>query len=382
MLERGIPHIVIDLGGKNWRPTGSVPALSRLCDYVRILTRFALAAATRPGTVYLTVAQSAPGFLRDCVMIWLARLFGHRVVIHLHGGNYDGFYAAQPRWLRALIRVTLRRTARILVLGERLRKMFDFDPRLRSRVHVVPNGLPVEYVPSSASKKLPTRAEGGPIRVLFLSNLIESKGYLELLTALYELHERFGIRNVECDFCGTFLVSPGEDEQVTSAEQARALFEQRVDELGLMEQVTLRGSVAGEEKERVLRRAHFFVLSTRYRNEGQPVSIIEAMAHGNVVISTDFRAIPDMVRDGVTGRLVPVGDPSAIAEAIHELVREPSRYEEMSRAAREHFRRNFTRQAHLDRLLGFLTGPVEPASGAAPAAAGAAPPGHASVRGV
>ena len=62
--------------------------------------------------------------------MFLAALIGLRVVVHLKGGNYDNFYASQPRWLRLLMRDTLRSVTPIIVLGPTLRSMFDFDPSL------------------------------------------------------------------------------------------------------------------------------------------------------------------------------------------------------------------------------------------------------------
>src|SRR6185295_12579955 len=111
---------------------------------------------------------------------------------------------------------------------------------------------------------------------------------------------------------------------------------------------------SGDAKRRALEEAHLFLLPTRYSNEGQPVSIIEAMAHGCVVVSTDYRAIPDLVDDGVTGVLVPYGAPGAIADAVEALVRDPGRYAEMSRAAIARFRARFTRRGHLDTILPHL----------------------------
>jgi len=114
------------------------------------------------------------------------------------------------------------------------------------------------------------------------------------------------------------------------------------------------GSVAGMAKSDELRQAHFFVLPTSYDNEGQPVSIIEAMAYGNVVISTDYRAIPDLVVDGVTGLLVPYGHPAAIAQAIADLVADPRQYQDMSQGAIERYQQRFTWEAYWARIMALL----------------------------
>jgi glycosyltransferase involved in cell wall biosynthesis len=371
VARTGVPHVVVDLAhGEAAGEKMGVLTRHRVADYASILRRFFAAAAGPRGTVYLTIAQSRSGFMRDWVMIRYARLFGHRVVLHLKGGNYDNFYAAQPAWVRALVRWTLRSADRVLVLGERLRAMFDFEPAVAGRIHVVPNGLPDERERAGVAKTLPAPGEG-PVRLLFLSNLVESKGWLDVLEALRLLRDRLGER-VRCDFHGRFLTYAPDDVRVTSEEQARELFERFVAEHGLERVARYRGVAAGEEKRRALEEAHLFVLPTRYANEGQPVSIIEAMAYGNVVISTDYRAIPDMVDDGVTGVLVPWAAPAAIADAVEALVRDPARFAEMSRAALTRFRARFTRRGHLDTLLPHLLEGVVPAPG--PAAGHGAPP--------
>src|SRR3954449_6603980 len=99
------------------------------------------------------------------------------------------------------------------------------------------------------------------------------------------------------------------------------------------------------------------------------------MAAGNVVVSTDYRAIPDLVDDGVTGVLVPYGAPAALAGAVEALVRDPARYARMSRAAVERYRARFTRSGHLATLLPHLLQGPAPAPGAAAAeVARGAPP--------
>ncbi|HET7459706.1 MAG TPA: glycosyltransferase family 4 protein [Longimicrobium sp.] len=355
LRECGVPHRVVDIAPR----AAETSTPRRALQYAAILARFARAVAAPRGTVYLTLAQSRRGFARDLAMIRLARLFGHRVVAHLHGGNYDGFYAAQPPALRRLIGATLRRCERILVLGEGLRAMFGFDRRVAARVHVVPNGLPVP-APAARQQRLPAPGEG-PVRLVLLSNLIESKGWLDVLDALALLRGRFGPGRVRCDFYGEFMANPADDRRVRGATHARELFGRVVAERGLGADVAWHGTVRGEAKWRALAGAHLFVLPTGYSNEGQPVSIIEAMAYGAVVVSTRYRAIPDLVQDGVTGTLVPYGDPAALAAAVAELVENPARWAAMSRAAQDRFAARFTREAHLAALLPHLLRPGEAA---------------------
>ena len=61
------------------------------------------------------------------------------------------------------------------------------------------------------------------------------------------------------------------------------------------------------------------------RNEGSPVSLIEAMAAGRPVVATRIGGVPDLVEDGVNGYLVEPGQPAAIAEALLALLEDPGR---------------------------------------------------------
>lgn len=104
----------------------------------------------------------------------------------------------------------------------------------------------------------------------------------------------------------------------------------------------------------MLREAHFIVLPTNYDMEAQPVSIMEGMAFGCVPIATNYRAIPDLIQDGVTGRLVRYNDPREIAGAIAEFAGDPVRFRRMSAAAQEFCLRNFTISNHVRRMLDVL----------------------------
>ncbi|MEA3280610.1 MAG: glycosyltransferase family 4 protein [Thermodesulfobacteriota bacterium] len=356
MLVEGIrkhhlPYAVVDLSGKR-KSYGGAASWARALEYIKILFDYFYKSILGKKTIYITIAQSRHGFLRDFVIIWLAYLKGHRIVCHLKGGNYDNFYEAQPKWLRWLIRKTLLRTDSLLVLGQRLRDMYNFEPKLKNRIQVVPNGLPFHLNKLEMPKTLPEN-KSEPIRLLYLSNLIESKGYLDLLEAVRILVKEYEI-SIECRFCGLFLANKPDDVLVHDAVHGQKLFEDFVTTNNLEKNVTYCGVVSGEEKNNELRNAHFFVLPTNYDNEGQPVSIIEAMAFGNVVISTDYRAIPDMVVHGKTGFLVPYGQPKVIARVIADSIGDHEMYRKMSKAALEHFQKHFTREAHLSRIIPIL----------------------------
>ena len=73
---------------------------------------------------------------------------------------------------------------------------------------------------------------------------------------------------------------------------------------GLEANITYHGIVTGETKNNLLRMSHIFILLTRYPNEGQPISILEAMGNAMLVITTNHAGIPDIVENGKNGLVV------------------------------------------------------------------------------
>lgn len=358
LAERGTPHAVIDISGGFGRDGRIAPLLGRMAQYLGKIAAFVACVWRRPApTVYLTIAQSARGFARDLCFVWIAAAARCRIVLHLHGGNYQGFYLSCGPLLRWVVRSTLRRADLIIVLGEGLRGMFDFDPELAQRIAVVPNGLPTADV-RGVVRRLP---EAGPVRVLYLSNLIQSKGYVSVLEAAARLaRERPG--RFEFRFCGEFMASPDDRDPRPIAERI-ARFDAFVAEHGLDASVARLGSVGGAAKQAELDGAHLFVLPTDYAFEGQPISIIEALANGLPVITTRFRAIPDLIEAGINGAFVPFGDAATLAAAIDAAVADPARYEAQSAAATRAYQLRFTRERHLEALCSAIADVRPPAGG-------------------
>jgi glycosyltransferase involved in cell wall biosynthesis len=102
--------------------------------------------------------------------------------------------------------------------------------------------------------------------------------------------EAGGNRKFHFDFAGKFF-----------EEAEKQFFKKYVKDNGLEDFVTYHGIVDGEQKQDLLKKCDIFALLTRYPNEGQPISILEAMGNGMVIITTDHAGIPDIVEDGVNG---------------------------------------------------------------------------------
>lgn len=330
--------------------------VSRLLDFIWLLPRvWTCLVFNSHRVLYITTAQSFWGFMRDVAIIWPAAILGHRVVCHQFGGNYAPFYASLKPWGRRLVQSVLSRVAAIIVEGNWVREQYSFLDNYRDIVRVVPNGLPERSVAFVRQAK--HYPHGETFELLYLSNMMETKGYWDVLLAVEMLVKQRG-RSVRCAFVGEFLSSP-DARMHRRPEDARSAFFEYIASRQLSEYVRYSERMAGKEKTHAFQRAHVFLLPSYYINEGQPVSILEAMAYGAVVIATNYRLIPTMVADNETGILVPPGDPEAIATAVEHLMDNPDVFETMSRAALERYDKHFGGDRFceaIERILGESSG--------------------------
>ncbi len=174
---------------------------------------------------------------------------------------------------------------------------------------------------SAASNSVP--------RILSVGRLVEKKGFPDLINACALL------RDAGLAFrCAIYGEGPLEGE-------LRAL----IDTLGLADAVTLPGACSQQELIPELQRADLFALASFVTDDGDrdgvPNVLVEAMACGLPVVSTTVAGIPELVKTGENGVLVPPRDVAALADALAKLLRDPAERARMARAARrtvvEHF---------------------------------------------
>jgi glycosyltransferase involved in cell wall biosynthesis len=108
----------------------------------------------------------------------------------------------------------------------------------------------------------------------------------------------------------------------------------------------------------LLRQARIFVAPYREVSSGDkdgiPTAVLEAMSTGLPVVATDAGSIPEVVRSGVEGIVVPQDDPSSLAHAIEQLLRDDALFAQMSLAARERVTNAFdikVTESHLHELI-------------------------------
>lgn len=212
--------------------------------------------------------------------------------------------------------------------GDRLRR----EGVAASRISVIPNGIDVDAFATPRHLR-PVR------RVVTVANLRGEKGHEVLLEAI----ARGGGALADLEFV---LVGDG---------PCRVQLEAQARTLGIERRV----SFAGERHdiEQLLADADLFVLPSR--TEGLPNSVMEAMASGLPVVASRVGGLLELVDDGVTGRLVPGGDPDALAAAITGVAGNPAQAHAFGLAGRQRVRARYSTEATIAAFSALLTGELQ-----------------------
>ena len=213
-------------------------------------------------------------------------------------------------------RFTLSNASRVIAVSEavarslRARKIFD-----EGKLRVVENGVDLSRFARARAEFEKERGEtaGAPLRVGIVGELSEVKGQEDFVRAAAHVAAEFGDR-VE------FLVV-GEDN--SRGGETRARVGRLVSELGLSERVRLTGRLNEDELARLVASLDLFVSASR--SEAFGMAMVEALACGVPVDATATEGAREIVEEGVTGLLVPVGDVYALASSITSLLEDERR---------------------------------------------------------
>ena len=262
------------------------------------------------------------------------------LVLVAHGSDINT-YAGRSGRLRAIVRWTLFRARRVLavsrVLEDSLVVDFDVPP---ARVGVLPMGVDDTLFErpggNGETKRVELRRELGVdahrSTVLFVGDLVRAKGVDDLLEAW---------RRIETIGVDAQLVLAGDGPLRQDSTPTNGRVAPRF--LGRLTQEELAGWY---------RAADLVVLPSR--SEGMPVSLMEALHCGVPVVATGVGGIPELLEHGRLGRIVPVGDPRALAQGIGELLRDEAMLEEFRERVRELPTDRFTARARARALAPFL----------------------------
>lgn len=288
-----------------------------------------------PDMVYIPVSQTTKGYLRDSVFILISKFFGRKVICHLRGGNFKNWYETTNSSTKWFVRKIHTLVDGQIVLGEKLINLFE-GIISRENIFVVPNGRDFSFQ-NDKVEIFENEQNTRTIRILFLSNLIKEKGYKDVLYSVKEVAQYF--MTVKYIFAGIWM-----------SDKERIECDKYIKNEEIEEFIDFVGIVKGKDKRTLLQKADIFLFPTYYPPEGHPWVIVEAMAAGLPIISTDQGAITESIIDGVNGFIVEKQNPQQIAEKIKLLIENPEIRIKMGKESRRLYEEKFTEEKMVEGL--------------------------------
>lgn len=295
----------------------------RLADIVTTLIR-----QRRHMDIVILEIYGGQSFVVEDAASWLASRFGLRIVMWLHGGALGKFTDRFPRWTR-----------RVLSRADLLVTPSEFLTRAMSkrgfRAHVVPNVIDLPNYPHRPRQSVRPR-------------LFWMRSFHPIWNPIMAVRV---LDQLRLDFPDATLVMAGADKGTQSETEGFAR------KLGLKDQVRFPGFLDMQAKLREGDAADIYINTNRIDNT--PIAVLEACAMGLPVVSTNVGGIPDLLTHGHTALLVPDNNAQAMAQAVKDLIDNPTLAKSLSENGRQ-LARSFSWQQvrpQWDRVFDDLMGP-------------------------
>jgi glycosyltransferase involved in cell wall biosynthesis len=309
----GVPYLRLPSRWKfDWRAVGTLRDLLRVSP--------------------LTVVH-AHGFKADVYVLWAGRQAGVPIVSTVHGWTSENLKVRAYEWLQERL---WRYYDRVICVSDSYRKVAARAGVSAERLTVIRNGIRAAYDVGDAGGTARAEArrrlglQDGELAVAIIGRLSVEKGHLRFVEAAQSVREHVP--------AARFLII-GEGPE-------RPRIEAAIAQRGLTGVVRLLGH---RDDVRELYPGLDLLAITSDR-EGLPNVLLEAMLGSVPAVCANVGGIPEVVRDGVDGLLVPPGDVAALASALSSLLSDPARRAAFGRAARARIQEDFLFDARMDKV--------------------------------
>lgn len=287
----------------------------------------------RVDTVYLTIGQTFYGVLKYAPFIYVAKFLNKKVIIHIHGDFLRTQYDLLSGLKKKLFSQILKKADKGIVLSENLKNnLIPFLPK--NRIFILHNYVE-NYLLHHTERNILNRSKNG-LRIVYLSNLMTEKGIFDLLNALEILQQKKV--KFRAQLAGNIDIN---------------IKDEILNKISKIENCDYLGVVNGEEKKNLLLESNVFVFPTYYKMEGQPISLLEAMATENIILTTNHAGIPDIF-SSKNGFYIEKNSPEDIASKLQILSNNLVKFETIMTFNNDYIQRNFTEKLFLQSLKNIL----------------------------
>lgn len=279
----------------------------------------------RHGLIHFNLALSKASIVRDIPLIMISRIFGFRLIFHLHGGEYL-MHKEMPLWMKYLLKLIFTDKYCKIALSELEKQTLETKLNIKN-VCILPSAIDVK----EASGFIRTYQKKEKLKLLFLGRISENKGIGFIYLALELLKKK----KIKFQFT---MAGMGAAEMKYVPKFKNLLNDDFVFE----------GSVFGEKKVKLLKESDVFLLPSFF--EGLPIALMESMSFGMVPIITNVGSIKYLVTDGLNGIFVNRYSAEDITFAIERISNDLEYTIFLSKNAREHILNNYDPKEYMDHL--------------------------------
>jgi len=169
----------------------------------------------------------------------------------------------------------------------------------------------------------------GPFKMISVGMICENKGALELVRTAYLLKKD----GFDCvwDIVGSWESNEFKEEMLNL-----------VDELGVQQEIRFLGVLKGNEKWQAYANSDAFAFLSHHPTETFGLVLIEAMGMSLPIVTTNWRGIPNVVKNSEAATLCEIKSPTEFANAIKEFILDSKRHAEMKKNASNHYKLHYT----------------------------------------
>jgi glycosyltransferase involved in cell wall biosynthesis len=292
---------------------GSVSIIKLLKMFAFIFRLIYRLLTIRPELVYYTIAPYGGAFYRDALFVFIIKIFRVKLLFHIHGKGISE--EVTNSFKRKIYQLTYSNVS-VITLSKTLD--YDVEPIYHGKIYNVPNGIEIkkhEFKTSSEAQ----------INVLYLSNLVKTKGVLDLIKAVEIMPK------IDVDYTVNIV---GNSADLT-VEELQLI----VQEKNLSSKIKVLGPKYGDEKWQALTDADIFVFPSYFKNECFPLALLEAMQSGCAIISTNNGAIKEIIEN--CGIIISQNAPGELSNALNQFLTDPIKVESLKTKAKKEFNENY-----------------------------------------
>jgi glycosyltransferase involved in cell wall biosynthesis len=336
-LSRSASVDVVDIQAqRNIGETGKLH-FAKVAWFLNLIVRELLPRRRRKYDIlyYCPAGPNRLALVKDMVILGLVRRRVRKTVYHFHATGIGALIANQPSAIKRLAnRVLFEPDLAIRCVDTTPNDAAHYNAR-RSRI--IANGIP-DPIGTYRGRAKPL---DGPLQLVFIGAMVEKKGIFDLVEVAHVLQAQ------GCDFVMHFV---GEGLPAVLNH-----FDEMVEERGLSDRIRRHGVLTGSAKYDLLFESDVLLFPSFWSSETQPLAVIEAQAMELPAVAYDIGGIRTIIRDEVSGYVVPVRDTHAFAAAIQKL-RDRTVARAMGAIGRRHFEQNFTLQRFVAELTEAVLG--------------------------